>query len=145
LEDEHRSSFGGPDCIVYIPDGTYNSYQNAHVWGSFNLIDRAANSISGSCGASGSNLAWELTNDGVLTISGSGKMADYGYKENDRSPWYPKRTNIKKLVIGNSVTSIGQGAFYECKSLTSITIPNSVTSIGGSAFGGCSNLVTKNK
>ena len=37
-------------------------------------------------------------------------------------------------TIPNSVTSIGQGAFFECSSLTSVTIPNSVTSIGVQAF-----------
>ena len=41
-----------------------------------------------------------------------------------------------------SVTSIGDGAFMRCSSLTSITIPNSVTSIGGSAFYGCSSLTS---
>ena len=41
-----------------------------------------------------------------------------------------------------SVTSIGEYAFYDCRSLTSITIPNSVTSIGGSAFDGCSGLTS---
>ena len=41
-----------------------------------------------------------------------------------------------------SVTSIGEGAFSNCKSLTSITIPNSVTSIGKGAFGGCRGLTS---
>ena len=41
-----------------------------------------------------------------------------------------------------SVTSIGDGAFYYCLSLTSITIPNSVTSIGSSAFSNCSSLTS---
>ncbi len=41
-----------------------------------------------------------------------------------------------------SVTSIGEGAFSYCKSLTSITIPNSVTSIGSSAFHYCSSLTS---
>ena len=45
-----------------------------------------------------------------------------------------ENTEIKDLVIPNSVTSIGRGAFRYCSDLTSVTIPNSVTSIGGGAF-----------
>ena len=44
------------------------------------------------------------------------------------------------LVIPDSVTSIGDGAFLGCTGLTSITIPNRVTSIGDDAFYGCSRL-----
>ena len=43
-------------------------------------------------------------------------------------------------IIPNSVTSIGDGAFYNCESLQSITIPNSVTKIGNRAFSGCGSL-----
>ena len=50
---------------------------------------------------------------------------------------YPAGRKSKNYVIPNSVTSIGDSAFYRCLSLTSITIPNSVTSIGGSAFSWC--------
>ena len=48
----------------------------------------------------------------------------------------------KNTVIPDSVTSIGNGAFWRCHGLTSIVIPNSVTEIGGSAFGGCSGLTS---
>ena len=45
-------------------------------------------------------------------------------------------------VIPNSVTSIGDGAFFGYTGLTSLTIPNSVTSMGSYAFSGCSGLTT---
>ncbi len=48
----------------------------------------------------------------------------------------------KTTTIPNSVTSIGDRAFFECSSLTSVTIPNSVTSIGNDAFCGCSGLTS---
>ena len=46
--------------------------------------------------------------------------------------------SLKSLVIPDGVTSIGDCAFYDCESLKSLVIPNSVTSIGNCAFGGCS-------
>ena len=46
----------------------------------------------------------------------------------------------QSTTIPNSVTSIGEWAFYYCSSLTSITLPNSVTSIGSGAFCICSAL-----
>ena len=45
--------------------------------------------------------------------------------------------SLTSINIPDSVTSIGKSAFYRCKSLTSINIPNSVTSIGNEAFGCC--------
>ena len=60
-------------------------------------------------------------------------------------------TATKTLVVGckssviptdGSVTSIGDGAFLYCDSLTSVAIPDSVTSIGWGAFSGCTSLTS---
>ena len=55
---------------------------------------------------------------------------------------YLNGEEVKDLVIPNSVTSIGERAFYNCSGLTSVTIPNSVTSIGSTAFAFCSGLTS---
>ena len=82
------------------------------------------------------NLTWKLYEDGTLIISGTGAMKDYDIYGN-RSPVY-SNLKVKKIVIEDGVTSIGNSAFSNCRSLTSITIPNSVTSIEDYAFENCS-------
>ena len=47
---------------------------------------------------------------------------------------------VTALVIPDSLKSIGDGAFYGCKSLTRLKIPDEVTSVGKYAFYGCENL-----
>ena len=69
-------------------------------------------------------------------------MPDYKENGNDRVPWYYRRDEIKKIVIENGVSNIGELAFYNCSNLTNITIPNSVTRIGKYAFMGCLNLTS---
>ena len=51
-------------------------------------------------------------------------------------------SGLTSVTIPNSVKSIGSSAFYECSGLTSVTIPNSVTSIGNYAFRDCSGLTS---
>ena len=86
---------------------------------------------SGKCGESAS---WKLDADGVLTITGAGPMADYGAY----GPWYIAHlTDIKKVVVQEGVTTIGDHAFANLSYVTSVTIPSSITSIGAHAFEKC--------
>ena len=80
-----------------------------------------------------------LSDDGTLTISGT-NMPHYGYP--NYAPWYSQRDKIKKVVIENGVTNIGDHAFDDCSNISSIIIPNSVTSIGYGVLSGCSGLTS---
>ena len=115
------------------------------------------------CGENGNNVIATLdTVTGVMTISGTGKMADYDrlYKQ----PWANQGSSINKVVIGNNVTSIGDNAFSGCinlkgadmskassletigasfrgcKGLESVELNEGLKTIGGSAFNTCENL-----
>ena len=85
------------------------------------------------------NLTWKLYEDGTLNISGTGAMKDY---DSDDSPATQKKDSVKKVVIEDDVTSIGNYAFSGCSSLTDITLPSSVTSIKSCAFYKCSQLAS---
>lgn len=76
--------------------------------------------------------SWEL-NGTVLTIRGKGPMDDFAAK----GPW---SNTITEAIIEPGITTIGNYAFYGCKSLTKVTIPDTVKDIRTSAFGGCNAL-----
>ena len=99
---------------------------------------------SGKCGE---NLTWMLYKDGLLQISGTGKMDNYdsafGYMPTNTTyaPWHFYRGQINRVNLGSGITTIGDCAFHDCTGFTgSLTIPNSVTSIGSSAFSGCTGF-----
>ena len=93
---------------------------------------------SGYCGGegNGTNLAWTLDTEGLLTISGTGKMMD----EEVNMPWDNYAWSIETIVIEDGVTTIGKHAFSGCYNLGIIHIANGVTSIGDNAFSGCWKL-----
>ena len=62
----------------------------------------------------------------------------------DKTTLIAYRSKEKNYIIPNSVTNIGNNAFWGCESLININIPNSVTNIGNSAFWGCESLTNIN-
>ena len=62
----------------------------------------------------------------------------------DKTTLIAYRSKDTNYSIPNSVTNIGDNAFYGCQSLTNIKIPNSVTNIGDRAFASCSSLTSIN-
>ena len=98
------------------------------------------NIITYDCGKNGDKVTATLDTDtGVMTISGSGKMADYDSYYNQ--PWAGQRDNIKHLVVENGVTSIGNNAFRYCTNLIDADMSKalSLRSISTS-FWGCTGL-----
>ena len=108
-------------------------------------ITEYSNSVidSGKCG---DNATWQLTNDGTLTISGSGAMYDVfptskpGYIL--EKPWEKYCSDVKKVVVQNGITHIGDFNFNGFENATSLSIANSVKTIGSISFAGWSKLTS---
>lgn len=77
----------------------------------------------------GDDITWNFdSNTGVLTISGTGDMAD------NTTPWSAHKNEITSVVIEDGVTSIGANSFYFYTNITSVTIGKDVKKIGAEAF-----------
>ncbi|MGN1419178.1 MAG: leucine-rich repeat domain-containing protein [Acutalibacteraceae bacterium] len=93
----------------------------------------------------GKDLSWNFNSaTGVLTISGTGDMYYFSIPQGGiieiTPPWYSVRSQVKKIVVADGVTSIGEYAFYGCSNAETAEIASSVQSIGKKAFRGCSSL-----
>ncbi len=95
---------------------------------------------------------YTTNNDGTLTITGyigsdgavfiPGTINDLPVTS--IGDWAFYSTDVTNVTIPDSVTSIGDGAFFDCESLTNVTIGNSVTDIGDWTFAFCSSLTSLN-
>lgn len=88
-------------------------------------------------GTCGSDLSWNLDNEGLLVISGNGLMNDY---EQGTAPWSQYGHSIKNVRLAQGVTSVGNHAFAGLDGLISVTISDSVKLFGYAAFRECRNL-----
>lgn len=91
---------------------------------------------SGFCGevtetTDGTQISWELSDEGVLTITGEGRMAPEAFNYDLR---------VKEVVIGDGITNISDFCFNYCSNLAKVTMGDDVEVIGSSAFFNCDKL-----
>ena len=134
LENTQATLTGDGANITPATKPTVNNYYTV------NIVPNVV--ASGNCGTTGheSDVTWTLTSDGVLTISGTGAMADYANKADQ--PWSGKRSDIKIIMVTEGVTHIGNYAFSHCEAATSIFLPTTLTSIGERGIEVCNNLTS---
>ena len=88
----------------------------------------ASAASSGSCG---DTATYELDDNGVLTINGTGEVTQ---------GWSSYRASITKVIVNNGITSIADRVFSDHSKLIDVTLPDSLTSLGAYAFNSCSAL-----
>ena len=92
-------------------------------------------------GYCGKTATWQVTSDGVLTISGNGEMNFSITRSGGASaPWLAYVDQISAVVVEKGITSIADAAFADCTGVETVEIADTVTSIGSEAFAGCENL-----
>ena len=101
-----------------------------------------ADGVCGNCGLyggycgdadinGGKNVMWLLDSEGLMTISGTGRMEDYSAYN---TPWIDHRAKVKALVVEEGVTRLGTHAFRSCTAMETVSLPESLTVIGDNAF-----------
>ena len=135
LENTQATLTGdGANITPITTNPTVNNYYTV------NIVPNVV--ASGNCGTTGheSDVTWTLTSDGVMTVSGTGAMADYANA--NASPWYSNKNSIKIIMVAEGVTHIGNRAFSHCDKATSIFLPTTLTSIGERGIEMCDNLTS---
>ena len=94
-------------------------------------------------GTIGDNLKWTFTDDGTLTISGTGEMEHAD--GNSVYAWggentQVNRNDIKKVVVQEGVTSLAEYICWDFASLQEVTLPQSLTKLGKECFKHCTAL-----
>lgn len=125
-----QTKFEGADILKKTDDPVYDADE-------IKLPDVTANSC-------GSYAFWDLSDDGVMTISGIGRMWDFindaDYYDYHDCPWKEQKDSIKEVIINEGITYIGANSFSECHNLKKVTFGNTLITIGAFAFMTCENL-----
>ena len=160
----YEDTFDEVSCPLYIPKDCISAYKAADYWNDFNdmfewdeFLPEFGDEVGDIFVSDGLRYmvtkgAEEVAVIKLIDSSYSGEIIipesvkfngiTYSVTSIGESAFYICKSLTGELIIPNSVTSIGREAFNGCTGLTSVTIGNSVTSIGNYAFRGCSGLTS---
>ena len=124
-------AFLGVTATAYYPAGdpSWTEEIRQNYGGRITWVASELPVASGQCG---DDLHWELSGDGVLTVSGAGDM--WEWQDEMRVPWNSLRSSIKEVKVTPGVTGIGPYAFCFCQNLEQVSLPEGLTVIGVGAF-----------
>ncbi len=92
-------------------------------------------------GTCGDDVKYELSDAGVLTLSGKGPTYDYeDANPEKRPPWFDSADKVTKVVVGEEITKLGDCLFFGLVNATEVTLPTTLTSLGDKLFQGCDHV-----
>lgn len=142
-----------PEGITYLPQGTFNGCKNLETVTLPTTLETIEYNAFSNSGLTSIFIPKGVTNISSTSFNYCGKLSTISVS--DENTTYDSRNNCNAIIqtatnqilrgtsntiIPNTATSIGDNAFNDINSLTSIVIPESVTSIGLYAFYGCNSL-----
>lgn len=142
-----------PEGITYLPQGTFNGCKNLETVTLPTTLETIEYNAFSNSGLTSIFIPKGVTSISSTSFNYCGKLSTISVS--DENTTYDSRNNCNAIIqtatnqivrgtfntiIPNTVTSIGDNAFNDINSLTSIVIPESVTSIGQYAFKFCNSL-----
>lgn len=91
----------------------------------FSFSAAATENVQG--GTCGTDVSWTLSEDGLLTISGTGRINDYA-----KALWDSE--DVSNIVVGEGITYIGEKVFSYLFDVESLVLPSTIQEIGTDAF-----------
>lgn len=99
--------------------------------------------VCGRYGICGDDVTWDLTDETVMVISGTGAMWDYqlaGKVNTPNNPWYDLRESVYDIYVSEGITHLGNWTFADMESVTYVDLPDTLVSMGHGCLSGCSAL-----
>ena len=101
-------------------------------------VETIGNSAFKGCTGLNSVIIGKAVNSiGSSAFSGCTNLSSVAFHCKEINGWFRGMTSIKSIYLGDEVEKIGVQTFMDCRNLTSVTIGNSLSSIGMGAFSGC--------